>query len=994
MRRECCTLENNAKVAIAAIDESLAKLASSPTLEGGIDVANAVVALMSDEPRRSAENVIDDNLVDLPNEERQDHWFVKHPWMGDERSAFVLFEGGDPPIQTNFYWMNKRTRQYVSGSVHLTENWEDHDFTRTDSYKVGIDFFLDASCESLLVVLSNRGNLRLLEIKNRLTNTQVEIFSTWVSARDIRDRRQLHSLLWDSFRLQSVNDSFYLGVSNSFNEILQHLVQMGREEEKAKLFSSRLLGRVIFTWFLRNMQLVNEEIGYFEVDGVDASDYYKESLQTLFFGVFNKPIESREADHSASKFSSPLRVDLKTPYLNGGLFEPSEGDWFNDPSLTMPTGFFERLFGHFGKYNFTTDESTPEYEQVAIDPEMLGRVFESLLATQIDDTGTQARKAKGAFYTPREIVAHMCKESLRSAFKARAGEDAVLNRAIDSLLDVSDRDWAANGTNSIKWALPVERRKDFLEILNRLSAVDPACGSGAFPMGLVNLLMRVHERVNPGLNKHEAKLRILENNIFGCDIEPMAVEISRLRAWLSIVVERDRDQALEPLPNLDFNFVCANSLIPLEESSADLFNDPDLNTKLAKIRRKYFNATSPEKKEKLRTDYEKIARSEISLLEDRRTQQLRSFEPFRNLQPADFFEPFHMFGRETFDVVIGNPPYGAKLTSEQKSLFKKKYQIAKTANGLKGSTDSYAAFIELGLNLLEDGGNLNYILPISVMSSDSMTQGHELLKTSCRALSFAAFAVRPKPIFENATVNVAILLAEKGGGPAKSVLSTKLYRKNAQITVSDIVNNLQFQDVLGLEMPGRFPKISDEIEVRILGKLQALPTTVSDLRTPDGAPIFYRAAGGRYFKVITDKSTNSSAEKSLLIDTKYASFVGLLLSSSLFFWFYQLFSDNLNLKASEIESFPIPIENALPDQLERAAALFSTYQEDIFTKSAIRKTEKYAHIEEFREFKLGRSIDLIDQIDEEFGSLFGLNSEEIEFIKNYERSFRVDDDDS
>ena len=702
----------------------------------------------------------------------------------------------------------------------------------------------------------------------------------------------------------------------------------------------------------------------------------------------------RGLDDLTHPTASKLPVDLDTPYLNGGLFEAHEDDWYGDKALTMPPGFFEGLYAHFDNYNFTTDESTPEYEQVAIDPEMLGRVFESLIATQIDDTGKQARKAKGAFYTPREIVAHMCKESVRHAFKTKTHDDSVLHKAIDSLLDVSDRDWAANGTNSIKWALPIERRSDFLEALGSLTALDPACGSGAFPMGLVGLLMRVYERVDPALDKHETKLRILQNNIFGSDIEPMAVEISRLRAWLSIIVERDKNKAVEPLPNLDFNFVCANSLIPLDESSADLFNDPDLHLKLAEVRKKYFNATSPEKKEKLRLEYYKISKSEISLMEDRRTQQLRTFEPFKNTHAAEFFEPMHMLGKASFDIVIGNPPYGAKLSVAEKALFKKIYRIARTEGGVKGSPDSYAAFMEVGLNLLVKGGNLHYILPISVMSSDAMSQGHELLESQCELIQFSAFSVRPKPIFENAMVNVAILLAVKSETPNERTLATKLYRKNESISVSDIVANLKFQEVSRLKMRGRYPKISDDIEVGILEKLQSLPTTLGHLKHPGGKPIFYRAAGGRYFKVITDYSTNSSAERSIELDPKYTGLVGALLSSNLFFWYYQLFSDNLNLKTYEIESFPIPIERVSEAQIELANKLFAEYQEDIEKNSNVRATEKYANISEFREYKLGRSIHLIDALDDNFGSLFGLTEDEIDYIKNYERSFRLEDDDS
>jgi type I restriction-modification system DNA methylase subunit len=955
-----------------------------------IDVANAVLSLLTSEDKNTSQRIIDDRLVPLPNAERQDHWFHKHPWAGDERAAFDVFEGKNAPLQGKLFWMKKRSRQHVAGGVHLTENWEDRDFTRNSDYKIGIDFFVNSSANSVLVVLSNKGNLRLVDLGEKLSNTQVEIFQKWADIRDEKSQERMHSAIWDSFKLQSVNNSFYQGISNSFTELLQELIRQGKDEEASKLFSSRLLGRVMFVWFLRNMGLINKSVGYFDVE-VDSTDYYRTRLEPLFFETLNTPIEARTKRTSTD---SLLGLDNVTPYLNGGLFAPQLGDWYGDSSLTFQDGFFERLYQHFSNYNFTTDESTPEYEQVAIDPEMLGRVFESLLATQVDDTGKQARKAKGTFYTPREIVAHMCKESVRSAFKAKAGDDSVLHKAIDSLLDVTDRDWSANGSNSIKWALPIERRKDFLGLLDSLTSLDPACGSGAFPIGLVNLLMRIHERVDPSLNKHKTKLKIVQNNIFGSDIEPMAVEISRLRAWLSIIVERDEGENIEPLPNLEFNFVCANSLIPLENMSFDLFNDPGFNIKLDEVRKKYYSATSPDKKAKLRKDYYKISKSDLGLAEDRRTTQLRTFDPFINTHSAEFFEPTHMFGKESFDIVIGNPPYGAKLSAADKALFKRTYRVARTENGVKGSTDTYAAFMEMGLNLLVRGGNLQFILPISVMTSDAMSQAHNLFESQCETLKFASFSVRPKPIFENATVNVAIFLAVKTETPNQEILATKLYRKNNEISVSDIVANLKYQNVAKLKMRGRYPKISDDIEVKILEKLQSAPNKLADLITEDGSPIFYRAAGGRYFKVITDYSTNSSAERSLLVDKKYAGLVGALLSSSLFFWYYQLFSDNLNLKTYEIESFPIPIEKADAQNIQTAEKLFAEYLLDIEKNSNVRKTEKYAHISEFREYKLGRSINIIDKLDDALDGLFGLTLEEISYIKGYERKFRLEDDDS
>ena len=747
-----------------------------------IDVANSVLDLVSSEEKNSSAQVIDDRLVPLPNAERQDHWFHKHPWMGDERAVFDVFEGKATPVQGKLFWMKKRSRQHVAGGVHLTENWEDRDFTRTKTYKVGIDFFVSSGADSLLVVLSNRGNLRLIEIAGRLTNTQIDVFSKWADIRDETSQERLHSALWDSFKLQSVNDAFYLGVANSFTELLQELVAQGKGEEEAKLFSSRLLGRLMFVWFLRNMKLVNESVGYFMLEN-DSSTYYKQRLEPLFFETLNRPVSDRSPILATD---SLLGTDDITPYLNGGLFEPHASDWYQNGDLIFPKGYFDRIYSHFSDYNFTTDESTPEYEQVAIDPEMLGRVFESLLATQIDETGEQARKAKGAFYTPREIVSYMCKESTRTFLKGKFASDAVLSKAVDVLLDTNERDWAVSGTNAIRDTIPLARRPELLAAVKNMTILDPACGSGAFPMGMVALLVRLQERLDPGLDKHKAKLEILQKNIFGVDLDPMAIEISRLRAWLAIIVEKDSSQKIEPLPNLDFKFVCANSLIPLEsgELNLGLFADVSLGEQLAVIRDKYFVATDLSSKLKLREEYSSVTDAGDPRMDDPRTRQVKSFRPFTFEKPAEFFDSETMFGvSQGFDLVVGNPPYKdyRKIDASTKSVVRR-YKLASHSSVV----NLYTYFFELGLNLLKESGVLAYISPQQYLIYPNCKGLRDIFRMHNLVL-LADFA-RVK-VFDASTYTfVSIIQKTPAKSPARYLEFTQLENLDNPIRTRDIPN--------------------------------------------------------------------------------------------------------------------------------------------------------------------------------------------------------------
>ena len=340
--------------------------------------------------------------------------------------------------------------------------------------------------------------------------------------------------------------------------------------------------------------------------------------------------------------------------------------------------------------------------------------------------------------------------------------------------------------------------------------------------------------------------------------------------------------------------------------------------------------------------------------------------------------------------MIGNPPYGASYSEIDKKYFKEHYQSAKTIQGVqKGSLDTYTLFIEKGFKLLNTDGKLSYIVPISITSSDSMTGIHRLLENSCSLIKISSYAVRPQPVFENAVVNTSILFFKKDEQRNKKILSTKMYRKNKNFNLQHLVNNLQFIDVKGVELTGRYPKISLEIEKTILKKIFSEEKTIGNLIKEKGNPIYYRTTGGRYFKVITNYSTGSTKEKPIYFDKAIANSIGAVLSSNLFFWFYQIYSNNLDLKTYEVESFAFP--NLNDKAIENLEKLYSDYLIDIEKNANIRTTSGKSsyNVSEFKEYKIGKSKHIIDQIDDLICPLYGLTTEETEFIKNYEIEFRL-----
>ncbi|MGK4182464.1 Eco57I restriction-modification methylase domain-containing protein [Enterococcus faecium] len=475
----------------------------------------------------------------------------------------------------------------------------------------------------------------------------------------------------------------------------------GKGQEDAKQFSSRLLGRLLFVWFLRKMKIINESIGYFDLENQNSTNYYNNKLKLLFFNTLNTIKEKR------------IHFDSITPYLNGGLFEPKENDYFEEV-VEFPELFFYKLFKHFDEFNFTTDESNSDFELIAVDPEMLGQVFESLLASQLDEEGVNERNKKGSFYTPREIVDYMCKDVLKK-YLYRKIDNEKYHTGIDYLIDLSDNQFLnrkSTGQPDLWGKNSKEIEKKVVRALDEFKVLDPACGSGAFPMGMLQLLLKTYERLENKFDPYKYKIKIINNNIFGVDIEPMAVEIARLRAWLSVIVDELNLENIQPLPNLDFKFVCANSLVNLSMGSDIIWVDHELDIKLNKLKKEYFNARTPNSKIAIQKKYLELTNQE-SFEEDERSQQLRTFEPFKNSSSASFFDYVYMFGvEEGFDAVIGNPPYIStkKIGIKNKKIYEKEFGF---------SDDTYSLFFFKGAQLLKPDGQLSYITPKSFWTTKS-----------------------------------------------------------------------------------------------------------------------------------------------------------------------------------------------------------------------------------------------------------------------------------
>jgi hypothetical protein len=278
---------------------------------------------------------------------------------------------------------------------------------------------------------------------------------------------------------------------------------------------------------------------------------------------------------------------------------------------------------------------------------------------------------------------------------------------------------------------------------------------------------------------------------------------------------------------------------------------------------------------------------------------------------------------------------------------------------------------------------------MSVTSSDAMGQLHELLDHGCERLYVSSYSNRPKQIFESAGLRVAIMLFRRTDTKMKELFTTRLVRRKNSDSLNELLDNLTFANTLSYRMPGRYAKVGSDIEIEILNKLFRVDNRLFDYERDDSKPIFYRAAGGRYFNVITDYTTNTSAEKS--INVEFTKQVGLCLSSTVFWFYQQVYTDGLNLKSTEIRSFPMPNFRSLDEEkLDEMAKLYQSYLEDIEQKANVRQSSGNSsyNVEAFKEYKIVRSLDMVSKIDDMVCPLYGLNKEEIEFIKNYEIELR------
>ena len=560
----------------------------------------------------------------------------------------------------------------------------------------------------------------------------------------------------------------------------------------------RLITRLLFVWFIKEKGLIADALFnearisplLKDYDRDTGDSYYRAVLQNLFFATLNTEIEKRRFTKGGNtghrnfslyrykdQITAPdelLRLFEKTPFINGGLFDCLDSeeatrdggyrvDCFSDEhyrKLSLPNRLFfdvdRGLIPLLKGYKFTVEENTPIEQEVALDPELLGKVFENLLAAYNPETGATARKQTGSYYTPRPIVDYMVEEALVAALAAQIsptdGDAKLWDERLRYLFDYAKAfDDASEWFNS-------RESDEIVRAISELKILDPAVGSGAFPMGVLHKLTLALRRLDPDntrweqLQKERAieraaaafdtkdrqtrdeelteisrifenysgdfgrKLYLIQNSIFGLDIQSIACQIAKLRFFISLAIEQEPDKdadnfGIKPLPNLETRFIAANTLIGLEgERTLTSPKAKALEVELGDNRERHFHATTRSQKLACKRADRKLRRElatelkHIGMPADD-ADKVAAWDPYDQNASADWFDPEWMFGiGGGFDVVIGNPPY-----VRQEKIRHLKPALKNQYNCYTGTADLYVYFYERGFQMLRHSGVLTYI---------------------------------------------------------------------------------------------------------------------------------------------------------------------------------------------------------------------------------------------------------------------------------------------
>ena len=604
--------------------------------------------------------------------------------------------------------------------------------------------------------------------------------------------------LEEAFSVDKVTKEFFINYKDLYFKLVKDLTVVNQknitqQEEKilednkqVSFYIKKLLGRIVFLYFVQKKGWLNSDrkflsnLFYNFTKENPNINFYDEILEDLFFNALNTKRDNDKINLGGNEY--------EIPYLNGGLFEEDE---YDKTDLTITNENLKQVLELFDSYNFTVIEDTPHDSEIAIDPEMLGRVFEDLL---------EDRKEKGAFYTPREIVHYMCQQSIINYLLNFYGEDSLEDIKSLVIEDKTDTKFIRNNAKDIK------------KYLEDIKVLDPAIGSGAFPMGMLHEIVAVLSNLDKTADIGQLKRKVIENSIYGIDIEHSAVEIAKLRFWLSIVVDEEKPT---PLPNLSYKIMVGNSLIetingfdPLEISKNNKGNGERIKRMKSKFH-SYFNSSSNEEKNIIKKDIEKdvddifivalrnyqnkleeiISKNDLlntnASLRKKHNEQLQNISLIKKIQKEYEENRFttelflykiyfaEVLENGGFDIVIGNPPYIKEFTN------KSAFNGTRDLECYQGKMDIWYLFGCKGIELLKENGILSFIATNNWISNFGASKFRNKILTTTRIIEFIDFG--DYKVFETAGIQTMILIAKQVKNSSKYYCNySKIINKNIE----------------------------------------------------------------------------------------------------------------------------------------------------------------------------------------------------------------------
>ncbi|MBM7610143.1 hypothetical protein JOD29_003422 [Lysinibacillus composti] len=594
----------------------------------------------------------------------------------------------------------------------------------------------------------NDGKIKIRRLrieKNRLTATDIRILSEIkLSGKEIIDDLDIAKVHKDAFDIERVTDKFFEEFKVQIDYFTENIKGLESNKDK-KNYALLILSRLIFLYFIQQKGWLNGVKNYlydrFQYCLLNDKNYFQDILKPLFFECLNTPFEenlftkNKRSKQAKSLYENyePVLDDIEIiesfhgiPYLNGGLFEANPYYEVNK-NIHINNEVFQSIFENLlNKYNFTVREDLGYDTDIAVDPELLGRIFENMIIEE-------ERSNTGSFYTPRNIINEICKTSLIKYFSNKF-ETSLYNKFEYLILHLEDENLYSkqkkviidNQNTEIKdcsvYKLTMNEATKVLNELNQLKICDPAVGSGAFILGMLHILVEIKRKISlhsmaSRINIFDSKKEIIKENLYGVDREEGAIDIAQLRLWLSLSVEHNANsiEEIRPLPNLAYKIIQGNSLFPSidgidfdEEFNKLGYGQISLFEKTSKLhsiideiiskKNDYFHATV--NKHEIKNSIKELESDLLhSFISDKKRipESLNSRELFS--WKINFPE---IFENQGFDIIIGNPPYGAEFNEYEKTFLKSKYPNV-------ADYESSQYFYLRGLELIKPNGIISYI---------------------------------------------------------------------------------------------------------------------------------------------------------------------------------------------------------------------------------------------------------------------------------------------